>query len=624
MTVAFAALLGLVAALMPAVNAAEQDGGEKPQAPQVEAVAAPAPPDFLEPPVTDIEVSDPVFPVTSPRLDSLPPAPDEPDAPVQVPPRINPLAGEPDGGARGTRDRGDVPIDPLIDLEPGGTSARTPAVGLSFAGIGNPTACGGCSPPDTNGDVGPNHYVQMVNATKVQIWNKAGVSVLAPTDLGTFFTTGNCTGNRGDPIVLYDPLADRWVLSQFAVPNHMCFAISQTPDPLGAYHLYEFDVGSFPDYFKLGVWPDGYYMSANENPYTAYAFNRANMLTGAAATFQKVSPAATNLLLPSDLDGPTAPPAGAPNHFYTFKDGTFHGGADRIEVYDYHVDFTTPANSTFGLVASLPIAPITYTACGFFILTCIPQGGTATRVDQVGEWPMWRFPYRNFTTHETLVGNFSVGGGTGTAGSAIRWFELRRTGGTWSLFQEGTQDLNDGRDRWMGSIAMDAAGNIALGYSTSSPAVFPDIRYATRLATDPPGTLGPEVVMQAGGGSQTGSNRWGDYSAMTVDPADDCTFWYTTEYYTASSSSNWSTRVGNFKEPSCGGNGCVNNPPPNDNLANAATLGPALPATDTENNTCATAEAGEPSHDNLSPNPPSHSLWWQWTAPANGSVTVDT
>jgi hypothetical protein len=508
---------------------------------------------ILDQQLTEVDVSDPVVPVLSKRLDSLPVAvPDVTDASF-VASRINPLTDEPDQGARGTWDRAGVPIDELI--VPARLAAhRTPPLAISWDGIGNPVACGACSPPDTNGDVGPNHYVQMVNATKVQMWDKSGTSLVGPIDLSVLWSSGQCNADRGDPVVLYDPLADRWVLSQFATPNHMCFAISSTPDPTATYWIYEFDVGSFPDYFKLGVWPDAYYMSANEAAYTAYAFDRSKMLAGMAATFQKVTPASTNLLLPSDLDGPNPPVAGEPNHFYTFKDNNFHGGGgDRIEVYDYHVDWVTPANSTFGLVASLPVAAFTYTACGFFNFNCIPQKDTAQKVDQLGEWPMWRFAYRNFGTHESMVGNFSVGGGTGTAGSAIRWFELRRTGaGPWTLYQEGTHDLGDGLDRFMGSIAMDQSGNIALGYSASSPTDFPSIRYVTRLAGDTLGTLGAEVIMQAGGGSQLASNRWGDYSAMTVDPANDCTFWFTTEYYAASSNSTWSTRVGNFKEPACG------------------------------------------------------------------------
>jgi hypothetical protein len=392
----------------------------------------------------------------------------------------------------------------------------------------------------------------MVNATKVAIYDKSGGLVAGPFNLSTFWASGNCSVDLGDPVVLYDPIAKRWLLSQFADPHHMCFAISKTSDPTGAYWIYTFNVPSFPDYFKLGVWPDGYYMSANEFQvpgYSAYAFDRAKMLNGAAASFQRfiTTGASTNLFLPSDLDGSRVPPAGTPNYFYTFKDGTTHGGSDRIELRAFHVDWGTPANSTFTVLNSFNIAAFTYTVCGFFVLPCISQAGTAQKFDAVSEWPMFRFPYRNFGSRQSLVGTFTVGGGTGEAGAAIRWFELRNTGSGWTLFQQGTFDPGDGRDRVMSSIAMDGLGNIALGYTVSSSAMNPAIRYTVHRVQDAMGTMQAEATLIAGGGSQTGSSRWGDYSTMSVDPADDLSFWYTNEYYSTSSASNWKTRIGKFK-----------------------------------------------------------------------------
>ena len=459
-------------------------------------------------------------------------------------PRINPLAGEPDGGQRGTWNRSRVAADPLIGPPALG---RTPVLDFSFEGVGNPEACNGCLPPDTNGDVGLNHDIQMVNATKVGIYDKTGTLLTPAFNLGTLWGVGTCAANAGDPVVLYDQLADRWVLSQFNSPTHMCIAISQTADPLGSYHLFTFNVGAFPDYFKLGVWPDAYYMGANEATYTSYAFDRVKMLAGdQTATFVKFT-GQTNFLLPADHDGPTAPAAGSPGLFYTFKDNSFHGGSDRLELFSLHADFVNPGSSTFSLTATLPITSFTYTVCGFFILDCVRQLGTTRRLDPVSEWPMHRFPYRNFTGHQTLLGNFTVGGGSGNVGAAIRWFELRNTGTGWTLFQEGTFDLGDGHDRFMGSIAMDGSGNIALGYSVSSNTMNPAIRYATRVPGDPLGTLQAEAVLINGAGSQTGSNRWGDYSAMGIDPADDCTFYYTSEYYPVSASTTWKTRVGAFR-----------------------------------------------------------------------------
>jgi hypothetical protein len=465
-------------------------------------------------------------------------------------PRQNPLQNEQDAGKRGTWDRRSVSVDPLIPSADANL-LRAPTLDLSFNATGNPVGCGSCSPPDPNGDVGPNHYIHMVNATKVAIYNKAGNLLSGPFDLGMLWTEGVCTENDGDPVVLYDPMADRWLLSQFAQPNHICVALSQTADPTGAYYTYTFDVGSFPDYFKFGVWPDGYYMSANEATYTAYAFDRSSMLSGSAASYIKFT-GETNLLLPADLDGSTPPAGGAPAPFYTFKDGSFHDGSDRLEVFELHADWAIPANSTFSLVASLPMADFTYTPCGFFNFDCIRQLETDGRVDAIAEWPMFRFPYRNLGTHEALVGTFTVGGGLGEVGAAIRWFELRKAQAGWTLYQEGTHDPGDGHDRWVPSIAMDKAGNIALGFSVSSSTIHPSIRYTMRRTSDPLGTLQAEAIMIAPEGSQTGSNRWGDYSAMAVDPTNDCSFWYTNEYYSENSVSQWGTRVGVFKDPGCG------------------------------------------------------------------------
>jgi len=463
--------------------------------------------------------------------------------------RINPLAFEPDQGKRGTWGRTSVPDDPLAasGFNP---LHRTPSPLLTFAGTGNPVGCGGCSPPDTVGDVGPKHYVQMVNATKVAIYSKTGTLLSGPSDLSGFWSSGACTADEGDPVVVYDPLADRWVLAQFNGAASLCFAVSQTADPLGSYFIYAFTTTNFPDYFKVGVWPDGYYVSTNENNYNAWVFDRVKMLQGLAATSQKASGFADNLLMPADVDGLVAPPPGAPEIYYTFLDNSFHGGSDRLELRAFHVDWVTPANSTFTIVGNPAVTAFTYTVCGFFNFNCAPQPGTGQKVDVLSEWPMFRLAYRRFGTHEAMVGNFAV---PVSGRAAPRWFELRGSGTSWTMFQEGTYDPDSTAHRFMGSIAQDREGSIALGYSAMSGTVSPAIRFATRLAGDTPGTLGSESTLIAGAGSQTGSNRWGDYSALSIDPADECTFWYTNEYYTASSSSTWATRIGAFRVPECRG-----------------------------------------------------------------------
>jgi hypothetical protein len=447
---------------------------------------------------------------------------------------------------------------------PPAAADRTPSPILGFDGIG----AAGSVPPDPNGDVGPNHYVQMVNV-RFAIFDKTGGVLVGPTSIGTLFAglgaSSRCvTDGDGDPVVLYDPLADRWLLSQFANQSgpdfHVCVAVSQTPDPTGAYFLYDFPVPIFPDYFKLAVWPDGYYMSANDNApgdVGVYVLDRARMLQGLSAASIRFAVSGKNFLLPGDLDGVRPPPPGSPNYFYTFTDGSFPawgGGADRLDLFAFHADFAAPASSTFTALPSIPITAFNYTVCGFFVLDCIPQPSPGQKVDAVSEWPMWRLAYRNRRSHESLVGNFTVDV-TGTSQAGIRWFELRRSGGgPWTLVQEGTH-APDASHRWMGSIAMDAGGNLALGYSVAGAAVNPSLRYATRLAGAAAGTLEAEATLVAGGGVQrNGFNRWGDYSAMSVDPADDCTFWYTGEYYASTSGASWSTRIGAFRIPSCRAN----------------------------------------------------------------------
>ncbi|MFZ6027399.1 MAG: hypothetical protein ACOYYS_06760 [Chloroflexota bacterium] len=486
-------------------------------------------------------VSDPVYPIRSIAARDLPEAAFEPRLEREINPRQNPLRdfapnlfGQPG------------PLDPLLGRgQPNNRPVATPL--FTFEGGDNTCAC---SPPDTVGDVGPNHYVQMVNATIFNVYDKGGNVLLANRDLSGLWSSGNCAASsEGDPIVVYDGLADRWLLAQFSTGNGVCVAVSQTADPTGAYYGYEFTTPSFPDYFKIGVWPDAYYMSANENSYSALALNRTNMLAGLPASSIRFA-GQTNLLMPADVDGATPPPANAAGIFYTFKDNSYHGGVDRLELFAFHADWTTPANSTFALQQSLSLSSFTYTVCGPFTFDCIPQSGTSQKLDAVSEWPMWRLAYRNFGDRQALVGNFTVDVGSDRAG--IRWFELRNTSGVWTLHQEGTYSFTDTIHRWMGSIAMDGDGNMALGYARSGTTLNPSIYYTTRLQSDGAGTFGPEEQLFPGGGSQTGSDRWGDYSALSVDPADDCTFWYTQEYYPSNSSNNWNTRIGAFKIPSCG------------------------------------------------------------------------
>jgi hypothetical protein len=435
-----------------------------------------------------------------------------------------------------------------------------PGVDLNFAGIGFPGVACNCAPPDTDGEVGRTQYTQIVNEGLQVFAKTTGASVFGPVGISTLWSGfgGVCESNgSGDPVVLYDQLADRWIVSQFAglsVPTDECIAVSTTSDATGSYHRYAFHLGSsFFDYPKLAVWPDAYYMSMNvfNTAGTAYlgpqpfAFDRAAMLAGNTATFVTTGitgGSGEETYLPSDLDGKTLPPAGAPNTFVEFPSGGVY------KVFHFHVDFGVPANSTFTTFATVPAAG--FTGLCATTRSCVPQAGTTSRLDGIGDRLMFRAAYRNFGDHESVVTNYAVNSG-GVAG--VRWLELRNvTLGPVTVYQESTYQP-DSTWRWMGSAAMDGNGNLAVGFSASSASISPQIRYAGRLATDPLNTLAQgESTLFAGTGSQTGtSSRWGDYSAMTIDPVDDCTFWYTSEYYTTTSSFNWRTRVGTFKFPQC-------------------------------------------------------------------------
>ena len=452
--------------------------------------------------------------------------------------------------------------DPLVGLQTPGNLA-VPAPILNFAGISNT----GVVPPDTVGAVGPNHYIQMVNgpgSSQFVIFDKTGALLVGPLELSTLWTSGPCKSGAGDPIVLYDRLANRWLMSEFAgVGNHLCVSLSKTPDPVsGGWFNYDFPVPQFPDYPKYAVWPDAYYVSTNESTPAAYALDRTKMLSGLPATSQRfTAPSLTfgfNALIPATVDSPTPPPAG-PGIFLRHRDdeihnpGTNNPNQDFLEAWLFHVNWTTPASSTFTGPVNIPIAEFDSHLCGVGSFSCIPQPGTAQRLDPVSEVVMWHLAYWNYGTHESMVGNFVVDA-DGTDHAGVRWFELRRTGGgAWSVFQAGTH-APDGTNRWMGSAAIDKKGNIALNFSVSSSVVFPGIRYSGRLATDPLGQLQSEEILFNGAGSQS-TNRWGDYSATTVDPTDDCTFWFTNEYLPANG--QWRTRIGTFVFPTCpsgGGN----------------------------------------------------------------------
>jgi len=472
--------------------------------------------------------------------------------------------------------------DPVAQSTIGGKEGPyEPEIAGPIVSFNAQTNTSGVAPPDPNGAVGPNHIVAMCNLS-FQIFDKTGTSLFGPAANNTLWSGfgGPCqTENAGDPVVLYDKLANRWFLSQFtsAGPNFFfCVAISQTADPTGAYFRYAISTGTnFPDYPKASVWPDAYYISTREfagAPFAgvgAYALNRAQAIAGNPAA-QVISflvpPGGTpyNLgdgLLPCDLDGPMLPPAGRPNFYVGSMDnnGPYGAPQDALTLWKFTANFTTPPSSSFVLANTIPVASFN-SILGLCAggRACIPQPSTTNRLDHLGyrQRPLFRLAYRNFGDHESLVTNQSVSAGTGPNGevSGIRWWELRSPNASPVIFQQGTYapGLTDGIHRWMGSVAMDGEGNMALGYSAANnaaPAVFPSVNYTGRLAGSTLGTfpLGEGTII-AGTGSQTaGGNRWGDYTSLAIDPTDDLTFWHVNEWVPTTSASGWRLRVGSFK-----------------------------------------------------------------------------
>ena len=458
-------------------------------------------------------------------------------------------------------------VDPLAQRSVGAPSAYSqPKVATDGTPVDPSFAV---APPDTTGDVGPNHYVQWVNLRySIYTLTRAAVTneITGFTPVPGFPKNGNLvwqgfggrceSDNDGDPIVQYDQLADRWILTQFAVsatPFTQCVAVSTGPDPTGTYHRYSFSYSNdFNDYPKMGVWPDAYYITYNmfRNGRTfrgnrVCAFERDKMLIGATAR-QLCAQTSTShhSLEPADLEGTTLPPAGSRNFLLSITSTT-------LNFWRFAVNWTTGTGTLTGPTAIAGVTPFSR-ACGGG--TCIPQPGTSQQLDSLADRLMYRLSYRNLVTREALVINHSVATG---GVSAIRWYELANaTGQTMNsatpvVRQQGTFSPTS-HYRWMGSAAIDKTGGIAVGYNISSTSIKPSIRYAYRGPLDPLGTMGNETEILLGPGVQTPSlSRWGDYSTISVDPVDGCTMVFTSQYQPANGNFNWSTYIYSFKLSTC-------------------------------------------------------------------------
>ena len=411
-------------------------------------------------------------------------------------------------------------------------------------------------PPDCNGAAGPNHFMQTINCVYA-IYSKTGTLVAGPTNLNLLFgSVPGANRNDGDPIILYDDQADRWVVTEFSIPNsganYVMMAVSSTNDPTGTWHQYSFQVASMPDYPKFSVWRDGYYMGDNNSSGNdIYVFEREKMLAGLPA--QAVG--FNNAWRPSSVDGfmcvppitnnGTLAPTGTPGMYIAFNDDALGGGTDQLWLYELTVNWTTVASSTFVRTQQLNVQPFSSSFGNNW--TNIEQKGTSQRVDGIPQVIMNVPQYRNFGDHQTIVCCHTVNV-DGVRHAGIRWYELEKTSASWSVRQQGTYvpDLNS---RWMGSIAMNGSHEIALGYSVSSTTVYPGILFCGQSAGENALASGildvKEDTILVGSYSQTGVERWGDYSQISVDPSDDKTFWYTDQYIGSGGSRK--TRIASFK-----------------------------------------------------------------------------
>ena len=473
-----------------------------------------------------------------------------------------------------------------------------PSPMLTFAGMNSTQSGCGCLPPDSDGDVGPNHYINSVNSS-IKIFDKLGNALNGTngTTYNSFFSglgTGNPCGNNnndGDGIVFYDHMADRWVVSDFAFPAFpgtsfwQCIGVSKTSNPVsGGWWLYAIQVDPanpsyLGDYPKFGLWPDAYYLSMNEfsnnttfNGVRVYALDRNSMVNGGSAHAIGFSILPANLgnqysLVPASFRTGNPPPAGQPEWFMDVNSSSVAGTVEtQVFVRRFHVDFATPANSTFGVGAThSPDGIITVNgfkdAFNASTSNLCPNGTTTAnqRLDTLGDKIMYPLVYQNRGGTESIYADQTIllaTDNTLTGPTAVRWYQFNMTGNTIPATPAQQQDWNNGADglfRWMPSINVDRQGNVAIGYSTSSTTLNPEIRYAGRLAGDPPNNMsqGEATLITAGGHQTSTSGRWGDYSTMFVDPTDSCTFWHVNEYYTATSSASWATRIGSFKFPGC-------------------------------------------------------------------------
>lgn len=472
---------------------------------------------------------------------------------------------------------------PFMQTETPRPLAAVAGANFEGPGVGMPGFILTGAPPDTTLAVGPSHIVAYVN-TMFAVMSKTG-TVLSLANGNTLFTgLGNVceTTNRGDPLVLYDRLADRWLISQFAfnvsggsilAPYLQCIAISTTNNPLGSYHRYTISFGSvapdgFNDYGKVGVFHDGYYTAYNifggspAGGFTGVALcasDRTKMLAGDPTATTLCAPTAVyaggGSFLPGDVDGTTAPTTTTQGNIfvrYSFGGVSLRFMKMKPNFAAGTLTLTDGFGGAHGSFVNIPVGPTTV-ACNGFAGNCVPQPGTTNTLDTLADRLMYRAAMRNRNGVESLVVTQSIDpDGAGSRAAALRWYEVRQPFAAAPVLFQNANFNPDAHNRWMGSMAMDKMGNIMIGYSVASSTMFPSLAVTGRLRSDVRNQLRAEQIYQAGGGSQTGTlRRWGDYTTMQLDPVDECTFWYIGQYLASSGAFNWRTRIGSFKFNGC-------------------------------------------------------------------------
>lgn len=448
---------------------------------------------------------------------------------------------------------------PQYGNEPGSiqqTMGNVPSQPVKVNWLGQTAS--GFRPYDPSGAVGPNHYVQMINSTTFKVYNKTTGTVLLTGTLGNLWSPA--VGNNGDPIVMYDKAANRWFLSQFGTgtDKKIYIAVSQTSDPTGAYYTYTFVSPAFPDYLKFGVWTDGYYMTSNQSPQKVFAFNRAEILAGTPGarsiyqTFSPPTPSGFFCVMPGDAADGTLPPAGSPCPIFSYSDnGWGTGYTDAVNIFQMAVNWA-PTTPTATITSAAILATDAFDASYDPSWNDCSQPGTTQKLDGIGGIVMYRPQWKSWTGYNTVLLNWGVK--INTSQRSIKWVELRQSQvtGTWSIYQQGIY-APDASTRWMGSIAMDNNGSIGLSYiKSNATSIYPGLYYTGRRSCDPLGTMPlTEVLVEPGTGSQTGMNRVGDYSQVTLD-MDGVTFWCTSEYMGGTTGSSAArTRIFSYSISPC-------------------------------------------------------------------------